>query len=283
MAASLYVFSAADLWWALEHITADNDQGELYLTDTIGVLVADGRKRVVVHSHRRPALAGRASTRAAELAAAAATLRDRVNAAHMAAGAAILDPASTWIDAVRRARGRLRDPSRSRVLRGASAVAEGAEVGPHVVAIDARIGPALARWGRSVTFAPELCSRQGAKAGTFVEIKNTRVGEGAKVPHLSYIGDADIGEGTNIGAGGVTANLPHRPGPPKSRTTYRPATSCDGAVHDVFAAPVRDRRRRTGQRPERVITEDVPPGSLAGFPAEAGDQRGATSMEQRDD
>jgi bifunctional UDP-N-acetylglucosamine pyrophosphorylase / glucosamine-1-phosphate N-acetyltransferase len=275
MAASLYVFSAPDLWWALEHITTDNDQGELYLTDTVGVLVADGRK-AVVHRTDDPRSPDGVNTRA-ELAAAAATLRDRVNAAHMAAGAGIVDPASTWIDvSVELEADCVIHPFT--VLRGASAVAEGAEVGPQVVAIDARIGP-RSLVGPFCYLRPGTVLEAGAKAGTFVEIKNTRVGEGAKVPHLSYIGDADIGEGTNIGAGGVTANYPHRPGLPKSRTTI--GRNVRTAIHNVFVAPVQigdDAWLAAGT----VITEDVPPGSLAGFPPRQVIKEGYV-YEQRDD
>ena len=195
----------------------------------------------------------------------------------MAAGAGIVDPASTWIDAsVELEADCVIHPFT--VLRGASAVAEGAEVGPHVVAIDADIGP-RSLVGPFCYLRPGTVLEAGAKAGTFVEIKNTRVGEGAKVPHLSYIGDADIGEGTNIGAGGVTANYPHRPGLPKSRTTI--GRNVRTAIHNVFVAPVQigdDAWLAAGT----VITEDVPPGSLAGFPPRQVIKEGYV-YEQRDD
>jgi bifunctional UDP-N-acetylglucosamine pyrophosphorylase/glucosamine-1-phosphate N-acetyltransferase len=275
MAASLYVFAASDLWWALEHIDTDNDQGELYLTDTIGVLVAEGRK-VVVHRTDDPRSPDGVNTRA-ELAAAAATLRDRVNAAHMAAGAGIVDPATTWIDATVELEADCTIHPFT-VLGGATAVAEGAEIGPHAVAIDARIG-ARSLVGPFCYLRPGTVLEAGAKAGTFVEIKNTRVGEGAKVPHLSYIGDADIGEGTNIGAGGVTANYPHRPDLPKARTKI--GRNVRTAIHNVFVAPVEvgdDAWLAAGT----VITEDVPPGSLAGFPPRQVTKEGYV-YDQRDD
>ena len=195
----------------------------------------------------------------------------------MAAGAGIVDPASTWIDAsVELEADCVIHPFT--VLRGATAVAEGAEVGPHVVAIDARIGP-RSLVGPFCYLRPGTVLEAGAKAGTFVEIKNTRVGEGAKVPHLSYIGDADIGEGTNIGAGGVTANYPHRPGCP--RRGRRSAGTSGPAIHNVFVAPVQigdDAWLAAGT----VITEDVPPGSLAGFPPRQVIKEGYV-YEQRDD
>ena len=112
------------------------------------------------------------------------------------------------------------------VLRGATRVAAGAEIGPHVV-LAMRQSGAGASSARSVTFARAPCSRQGAKAGTFVEIKNSHVGERAKVPHLSYVGDAEIGEGTNIGAGTITANYRRSPAAAssarRSAVTSRPA------------------------------------------------------------
>ena len=91
------------------------------------------------------------------------------------------------------------------------AFAAGAEIGSHVVAIDAEIG-AAATVGPFCYLRPGTVLGARAKAGTFVEIKKSTIGEGTKVPHLSYIGDAEIGEETNIGAGSITANFPHRPG-----------------------------------------------------------------------
>ena len=103
----------------------------------------------------------------------------------------------------------------------------------------------------------------GAKAGTFVEIKNTHVGERSKVPHLSYIGDADIGEDSNIGAGAITANFPHDPDQPKQRTKI--GRNVRTAVHNAFVAPV-DIGDDSWTAAGTVVTDDVPPGSLAGFP-----------------
>ena len=99
-------------------------------------------------------------------------------------------------------------------------MAAGASVGPHVVALDATIG-AGSLVGPFCYLRPGTVLEDSAKAGTFVELKNTVVGEGAKVPHLSYMGDADIGAGTNVGAGSITANLSHHPERGKSRTRDR--------------------------------------------------------------
>ena len=155
----------------------------------------------------------------AELAVAAAALRDRINRAHMLAGVTIVDPASTWIDpTVTFEPDSVVHPFT--VLRGSTTVATGAEIGPHAVAIDATIGP-HALVGPFCYLRPGTVLEVSAKAGTFVELKNTVVGEGAKVPHLSYMGDADIGAGTNIGAGSITANLAHDPERAKVEDAHR--------------------------------------------------------------
>ncbi len=138
-------------------------------------------------------------------------------------------------------------------------MAAGAQVGPHVVAVDAAIGPG-ALVGPFCYLRPGTVLGASSKAGTFVELKNTRLGEGTKVPHLSYLGDADVGAETNIGAGGITVNYPHQPGLPKGRTTIgdRVRTGVDNA----FVAPVTigdDAWIAAGS----VITEDVPPNALA--------------------
>ena len=252
----IYVFRAEKLWPALERLEPHNAQGELYVTDTLGFLVGDG-DRVSVHVAPDPVDAEGINTRA-ELAAAAAHLRDRINAAHMAAGVTIADPATTWIEPTVEL-----EPDTTinafTVLRGATSVGTGAEVGPHAVAVDARIGPG-ATVGPFCYLRPGTELAAGAKAGTFVEIKNSRIGEGTKVPHLSYIGDADVGAGTNIGAGAITANFPHQPGRPKGRTTI--GRNVRTGVDNAFIAPVEigdDAWVAAGS----VITEDVPPGSLA--------------------
>jgi bifunctional UDP-N-acetylglucosamine pyrophosphorylase / glucosamine-1-phosphate N-acetyltransferase len=253
---SIYVFDAAKLWPALERLKPENAQGELYLTDTVRDLVAAG-ERVVVHTAEDPAEVEGVNTRA-ELAAAAAVLRDRINREHMLAGATIVDPATAWIDPTVELEADCTIHPFT-VLRGETRVARGAEVGPHVVAADAEIGP-RALVGPFCYLRPGTVLEADAKAGAFVEIKNSRVGEGAKVPHQSYIGDADIGEGTNIGAGNITANYPHEAGTPKGRTTI--GRNVRTGVHNAFVAPVEigdDAWIGAGS----VITKDVPPESLA--------------------
>ena len=110
---------------------------------------------------------------------------------------------------------------------------------------------------------PKARLHDRAKAGTFVEIKNSEIGEGTKVPHLSYIGDAELGAGTNVGAGTITANFPHQPERPKGRT--RVGRNVRTGIHTSLMAPLEvgdDSWIAAGS----VITDDVPPESLAGFP-----------------
>jgi bifunctional UDP-N-acetylglucosamine pyrophosphorylase/glucosamine-1-phosphate N-acetyltransferase len=256
---SIYVFRTDQLWPALDRLEPHNAQGELYLTDVVRDLVDRG-ERVVAHVAADPAETEGVNTRA-ELAAAAAALRDRINLAHMAAGVSIVDPASTWIEPdVELEADTTIHPFT--VLRGSTMVERGAEIGPHVVAIDARIG-AEATVGPFCYLRPGTVLGARSKAGTFVELKKSLIGEGTKVPHLSYIGDAEIGEGTNIGAGTITANFPHRPGQSKGKTTI--GDNVRVGVDTMFVAPVTvgdDAWTAAGA----VVTDDVPDNALAGFP-----------------
>ena len=189
----------------------------------------------------------------AELADAAAVLRARINEAHMLAGVTIVDPKTTWIEADVEL-----EPDATihpfTVLGGKTKVGAGAVVGPHAVAIDALIGPE-ATVGPFCYLRPGTVLEARAKAGTFVEIKNSHIGEGAKVPHLSYIGDADVGEGTNIAAGAITANYRPELGPGKFRTTsaatsIRPATMCS-LLRSRLATMLGSRRARSSRRTSR--------------------------------
>ena len=238
----IYVFRAEKLWPALDRLDTRNAQGELYVTDTLGLLVADG-ERCAVQLAEDPLEAEGVNTRV-ELALAAASLRDRINEAHMLAGVTIVDPATTWIEA-----GVQIEPDvvvhPHTVIRGGVRIESGAEIGPFA-------------YVRPVSVIGE-----GARVGTFVEVKNIAVGAGARIPHLSYVGDAEVGEGTNVAAGNITANYPHVPGEPKGRT--RIGRNVRTGVDTVFDAPVQigdDVWIAAGT----VITDDVPPGSLAGFP-----------------
>jgi bifunctional UDP-N-acetylglucosamine pyrophosphorylase/glucosamine-1-phosphate N-acetyltransferase len=253
---SIYVFVAQDLWIALGRLAPDNTQGELYLTDAVRHLVDDGRPAAVYRAS--DPRAGEGVNTRADLAAAGAQLRDEILRGHMEAGVTIVDPATTWIepDVTVEADAVIHPFT---VLRGRTVVRSGAEVGPHVVAADAEIGAGVLV-GPFCYLRPGTVLEEGAKAGTFVEIKNSRIGVGTKVPHLSYLGDADVGEGTNVGAGAITANFPHEPGRPKGRTTI--GRNVRTGIHNGFEAPVTigDGAWIGGGS---YVTDDVPPDSLA--------------------
>ena len=253
---SIYVFKSRVLWPALERIQPKNVQGELYLTDAIEIVVADGGK-VAAHIAPDSREADGVNTRA-ELASAAAVLRDRINERHMLNGVTIVDPRTTWIEpTVEIEADATIEPFT--YLRAGTRVAAGATIGANSVVVDAHVG-------RSATIGPFCYLRPGtvlgesSKAGTFVEIKNSRIGDRAKVPHLSYIGDAEIGEGSNIGAAGITANFPHKPGEPKGRTVI--GKDVRTGIHNSFMAPV-----TIGDGAwigaGSVITKDVPADALA--------------------
>ena len=252
---SIYVFRGEALWPALDRLDPVNAQGELYLTDAVRHLVDAGERVLAFEADDRTEPEG-VNTRV-ELAAAAAALRDRINEAHMLAGVTIVDPATTWIEpSVEIEADTVIGPFT--VLNGRTTVGEGASVGPHVVAVDAAIGPRVLV-GPFCYLRPGTVLEAGAKAGTFVEIKNSRVGEGTKVPHLSYIGDADVADGVNIGAGNITANFAHKPGVPKGRTTI--GRNVRTGVQNAFIAPV-EIGDGAWIGAGSVITRDVPPGAL---------------------
>jgi bifunctional UDP-N-acetylglucosamine pyrophosphorylase/glucosamine-1-phosphate N-acetyltransferase len=273
---SIYVFQSDALWAALAKLDTSNAQGELQLTDTIRHIIAAGGRASVYRSPDPVAPIG-VNTRA-DLAAAGAVLRDRINRAHMLAGTTIVDPATTWIEPDVEL-----DPDSTihpfTQLRGNTRVGTGAEVGPHAVAVDAEIGPRVLI-GPFAYLRPGSVVGEGAKIGTFVELKNTQIGERTKVPHLSYLGDAEVGEDTNVAASNVTVNFPHQPGKEKGRTKI--GRNVRTGVDNSFVAPVEigdDAWIAAGS----VITEDVPPGSLAGFPPRQVTKEGYVYDERDDD
>jgi bifunctional UDP-N-acetylglucosamine pyrophosphorylase/glucosamine-1-phosphate N-acetyltransferase len=272
---SIYVFEAKPLWDALSHLDPHNAQGELYLTDTVKNIVAGGGKAAAWICPDAQATLG-INTRA-ELAVAASALRDRINERHMLAGVTIIDPHSTWIGAgVELSEDVVIHPFT--VVAGQTRVESGAEIGPHVAIADVVIGEG-ASVGPFCYLRPGTVVEARAKAGTFVEIKNSRIGARTKVPHLSYIGDADIGEDTNIAAANVTANFSHRPGREKGRT--RIGRNVRTGVDNTFVAPV-DIGDDAWIYPGTVITEDVPPAALAGFPPRQVNKEGYVDRERHD-
>jgi bifunctional UDP-N-acetylglucosamine pyrophosphorylase / glucosamine-1-phosphate N-acetyltransferase len=252
---SIYVFRSSALWPALEQLQPKNVQGELYLTDAIEIIATGGGK-VAAHIAADSRETDGVNTRV-ELAHAGAVLRDRINEAHMLAGVTIVDPKTTWIEPTVEIDTDVTIQPFT-VLRGRTKIATGAEVGANSVAIDAHIG-------RSATIGPFCYLRPGtvlgesSKAGTFVEIKNSRIGDRTKVPHLSYVGDAEIGDDTNVGAGAITANFPHKPGQPKGRTTI--GSNVRTGIHNGFVAPV-EIGDGAWIAAGSVITRDVPADAL---------------------
>jgi bifunctional UDP-N-acetylglucosamine pyrophosphorylase/glucosamine-1-phosphate N-acetyltransferase len=253
---SIYCFRSRQLWPVLARLEPHNAQGELYLTDAVGLLAASG-ERVAIHLADDPRQLDGVNSRA-DLASAGAVLRDRINDRHMLAGVTIVDPATTWIEVgVDLEQDAVVHPFT--VLRGRTRIEAGAQVGPHVVLVDTRVGPD-AVVGPFCYLRPGTVLEAGAKAGTFVEMKNSHIGARTKVPHLSYLGDADIGEDTNIAAGNITVNFPHEPGEPKGRTTI--GSNVRTGVDNSFVAPVSigdDAWIAAGS----VITDDVPANALA--------------------
>jgi bifunctional UDP-N-acetylglucosamine pyrophosphorylase/glucosamine-1-phosphate N-acetyltransferase len=253
---SVYVFAAGDLWPALERLDAHNVQGELYLTDAVRALVEDGRVGAVYRA--ADPIVGLGINNRAELAEAAAVLRDRLVERHLLAGVTIVDPSSTWIDAdVEIETDAVVHPFT--VLRGRTIVRAGAEIGPHAVVVDAEIG-AGATVGPFAYLRPGTVLAADVKVGAFVEVKNASIGQRTKVPHLSYIGDADIGEDSNIAAGAITANYRPELRAGKQRTVI--GRNVHTGSDNVFVAPVEigdDAWIGAGS----TITEDVPAGALA--------------------
>ena len=253
---SVYVFDADALWGVLAQLDTDNAQGELYLTDAVRHLVDDERV-VAVYRAEDPRVGEGVNTRA-DLAAAGAQLRDQIAAGHLEAGVTVVDPATTWIEPeVEIEPDAVIHPFT--VLRGRTVVRRGAEIGPHAVVVDAEVGED-AVVGPFCYLRPGTMLAARAKAGTFVELKNAQIGEGTKVPHLSYLGDAEVGDGTNVGAGTITANFPHEAGREKGRTTI--GRNVRTGIHNGLEAPVTigDGAWIGGGS---YITEDVPPESLA--------------------
>jgi bifunctional UDP-N-acetylglucosamine pyrophosphorylase / glucosamine-1-phosphate N-acetyltransferase len=264
----IYAFAGGDLVEALQSLRSDNAQGELYLPDVLPLLRADG-KRIETHPVTDATLTLGVNTRV-ELAEVRRLAQARIHRAHALAGVTIVDPASTLIDVgVEIGRDTIVEPGT--FLRGGTRIGERCEVGPLTTLIDTSVGDATrivhsylhgaeladgVSVGPFAYLRPQARLRDKAKAGAFVEIKNSDVGEGTKVPHLSYIGDADIGAGSNLGAGTITGNYD---GVNKHRTTI--GSGVKGGVHVSFVAPVKvGDRAYTGAG--SVITEDVPPDAL---------------------
>jgi bifunctional UDP-N-acetylglucosamine pyrophosphorylase/glucosamine-1-phosphate N-acetyltransferase len=265
---AIFAFDGDALRDALAELTTDNAQGELYLPDVLPVLRAQG-KTVAAHVLDDPDLALGINDRV-QLAQVRAIAQRRIHDAHGRAGVTIVDPASTLIDVgVTIGEDTVVEPSS--FVRGDTRIGRGCTVGPLTTLIGATLGDDVSvphsylvscevRDGATVgPFAylrPGTLLRERSKAGTFVEIKNSDVGAGSKVPHLSYIGDADIGEDTNLGAATITANYD---GVHKHRTTI--GDRVHTGVDTTLVAPVTlGDDSWTGAN--SALTKNVPPGAL---------------------
>ncbi|NGO78315.1 bifunctional UDP-N-acetylglucosamine diphosphorylase/glucosamine-1-phosphate N-acetyltransferase GlmU [Streptomyces sp. YC504] len=265
----VFAFDGRLLADALGKVRTDNSQGEEYLTDVLGILREAGHRvgASVAGDHRE--ISG--INNRVQLSEARRILNDRLLTEAMLAGVTVVDPASTFVDAtVTFEPDALVHPGTQ--LLGRTHVAAGAEVGPNCrltdtkVGADARVDNAVAyssEIGEGASVGPFAYLRPGtrlgvkAKIGTYVETKNATIGEGTKVPHLSYVGDATIGDYTNIGAASVFVNYD---GEAKHHTTV--GSHCKTGSDNMFVAPVTvgdGAYTAAGS----VITKDVPAGSLA--------------------
>jgi len=271
----LYAFRLSEIREAVGGLSAENKSGELYLTDVLETI--GKRSRAVTYRLKYMEESNLVNDRA-QLAVAEEILRRRILNAHMREGVTVRDPASTHIEAsVEIGRDTVILPGT--ILRGGTRIGTDCVIGPNTDLQDTLVGDGAlvehsvgrgAEVGDGASVGPYSFLRPGtvlegeAKVGAYCEVKNSRVGEGSKVPHLSYIGDAEIGAGANLGAGTITANYD---GVNKYRTTLG-----DGAftgVNTTLIAPVEigeDAYTGAGA----VINKDVPPGKLAvGSPARA--------------
>lgn len=241
----VFAFDGALLADALGKVRTDNSQGEEYLTDVLGILREAGHRVGASVAADHQEIAG--INNRVQLAEARRTLNERLLTEAMLAGVTVVDPASTWMDAtVTYERDALVHPGTQ--LQGATHLGEGAEVGPNSRLKDTRVGAGArvdntvsdsAEIGAQASVGPFAYLRPGtrlgvkAKAGTYVEMKNATIGDGSKVPHLSYVGDATIGEYSNIGAASVFVNYD---GEAKHHTTV--GSHCRTGSDNMFVAPV---------------------------------------------
>lgn len=274
--AGVYAFDIAPLRSALGRLGSDNAQHELYLTDVIGIVRGDG---LAVHARHvdDAALVAGVNDRV-QLAELAAELNRRLIAAHQRAGVTVVDPATTWVD-VDVTIGRDTTVAPGTQLLGGTRVGAHCAIGPDTTLTDVTVGDGASvirshatssSIGAGATVGPFSYLRPGtalgaeAKLGAFVETKNSTIGTGTKVPHLTYVGDADIGEHSNIGASSVFVNYD---GQTKRRTTV--GSHVRTGSDTMFVAPVTiGDGAYTGAG--TVVRDDVPPGALA---VSAGPQR----------
>ncbi len=272
---SIYCFRRGLLAPALRRLSPENAQGEYYLTDAIAVLREAGHPVVAVAAD--DATAARHVNDRAQLATAEAALRERINERWMMDGVTMVDPAATYIDATVTLAADVRLLPGT-ILEGRTSIATGAVVGPDTRLVDTVVGERAvvqntvareAEIGEDCTVGPYVSLRTGtrlaagAHVGTFVETKNAEIGEGAKVPHLAYMGDVEIGPRANVGAGTITANY-------DGKDKHASSIGADARIgsNTVLVAPVSvGDGAYTGAG--SVVNKDVPPGALTkGVPAQ---------------
>jgi bifunctional UDP-N-acetylglucosamine pyrophosphorylase / glucosamine-1-phosphate N-acetyltransferase len=267
--AGVYAFDIGALRSALSRLSADNAQQELYLTDVIAIVRQDGQAVQARHVDDSSLVAG--VNNRVQLAELAAELNSRIVSAHQLAGVTVVDPATTWIDVdVTIGRDTIIQPGTQ--LLGGTRIGGRCNIGPDTTLSDVCVGDDTsvirthgteASIGDGAVVGPFTDLRPGTvlgakgKLGAFVEIKNSTIGTGTKVPHLTYVGDADIGEHSNIGASSVFVNYD---GTSKQRTTV--GSHVRTGSDTMFVAPVTvGDGAYTGAG--TVVREDVPPGALA--------------------
>src|SRR3954453_15528624 len=264
-----YAFNADALFAALD--TVGEEGGEIYLTAVFEIFRGDGK--TVAADRTDDALSAHGVNNRKDLMDVERLARRSIIERHALNGVSFPNPETVAVDVhVEIGEDTVIEPGS--VLRGSTSIGSGCAVGPNSTLIDAELGNNVtalhsyidtALVGDDVKLGPFAYLRpgtritNGAKIGTFVEVKNSNVGEGTKIPHLSYIGDADIGAGSNIAAGNITANY-HAGKKLKSRTTIGDAVKT--GVDTMFVAPV-DVGDGAYTAAGSVITEDVPPGALA--------------------
>jgi bifunctional UDP-N-acetylglucosamine pyrophosphorylase/glucosamine-1-phosphate N-acetyltransferase len=267
--AGVYLFGVAELRDQLAHLNTDNSQGEKYLTDVIELLRRAGSEVEAVPVTESWLVAG--INDRAQLSEAAAKLNALIVRGWQLAGVTVQDPATTWIDLKASFENDITLLPGTQIL-GATTVATGATVGPDTTLRDCEIGSgavvsrtdatlsvvgAGASIGPFAYLRPNSIIEAGGKVGTFVETKNSTIGAGSKVPHLSYIGDTTVGINSNVGAGTITANYD---GVNKHATVV--GSYVRTGSHNVFVAPVRiGDGAYTGAG--TVVRKDVPAGALA--------------------
>ena len=265
----IYVFGAAELRVALDEIDTDNAQGEKYLTDAALRIQESGGRIEALATDDDWLVAG--INDRVQLAEAGIELNRRIVEGWQRAGVTVQDPASTWIDVdVTIEQDVMLLPGTQ--LSGTTSVGSGSVIGPDTTLLNVKVGQGAmvrrvdaseSQIGDGAQIGPWAYLRPGTvveadgKLGTFVEAKNSRIGRGSKVPHLSYLGDADVGDGSNVGAGAITANYD---GIRKHRTTI--GSGVRTGSHNVFVAPVTIRDGAyTGAG--TVVRKDVGAGDLA--------------------